>query len=530
MSTMVVELRSDRLSGLAGLGEGYPDPYYGETLATMPVVMHALLGAIDPDDLDTSSPAGAAASLAAIGAAFDRTIRGHGAAKCALDIALHDLAGKATGDARPSAPRPLRGDPADRLHPGHRRAGGRRRAGPPRGALPGPQDQGGRPADLATLEAVRAVYDGPIRVDANTGWTPRRRRAPPPRAGAPRRRAHRAALPGPPLDRLGWLQAAFAAADRRRRERRRRSRTSTRWSAWSPGSTSSWPSAAASGRRRGCSPGPGSSASAPSSAAWRRRASGSPPRPPSRRLAEWVDLDGCLLLAEDPFEGLELGDDCRWRLGEAPGLGIAAGRVGGARPLSTAATRRDGTAVHRTPVPVDILVDEVRGQGPSGADRRPRRIRDAAGNLGERTATEPGHRDRAPHLRSDRPNTRGSRPRSVTGSGRAARGRRGASMEPTPHALDDGRPRRTRVRALLPGRRRVGWPELYDEMCAVASRGLFRGYGDARAGGPRDRLLPLRHAAPRGARGGGHRGGARASGGTGGGSPRCGVRPAAIVA
>jgi hypothetical protein len=25
------------------------------------------------------------------------------------------------------------------------------------------------------------------------------------------------------------------------------------------------------------------------------------------------------------------------------------------------------------------------------------------------------------------------------------------------------------------GRRRVGWPELYDEMCAVAGRGLFRG-------------------------------------------------------
>ena len=26
-------------------------------------------------------------------------------------------------------------------------------------------------------------------------------------------------------------------------------------------------------------------------------------------------------------------------------------------------------------------------------------------------------------------------------------------------------------------RRRVGWPELYDEMCAVAHRGLYRGYG-----------------------------------------------------
>lgn len=26
-------------------------------------------------------------------------------------------------------------------------------------------------------------------------------------------------------------------------------------------------------------------------------------------------------------------------------------------------------------------------------------------------------------------------------------------------------------------RRRVGWPELYDEMCAVGARGLFRGLG-----------------------------------------------------
>jgi hypothetical protein len=26
-------------------------------------------------------------------------------------------------------------------------------------------------------------------------------------------------------------------------------------------------------------------------------------------------------------------------------------------------------------------------------------------------------------------------------------------------------------------RRRVGWPELYDEICAVAGRGLFQGWG-----------------------------------------------------
>jgi L-alanine-DL-glutamate epimerase-like enolase superfamily enzyme len=39
-------------------------------------------------------------------------------------------------------------------------------------------------------------------------------------------------------------------------------------------------------------------------------------------LAEWVDLDGCLLLADDPFTGLELGDDCRWRPPVGPGLGV----------------------------------------------------------------------------------------------------------------------------------------------------------------------------------------------------------------
>ena len=40
----------------------------------------------------------------------------------------------------------------------------------------------GGPADLATLRAVREVFAGPIRVDANTGWTPDDARAAP--AGA----------------------------------------------------------------------------------------------------------------------------------------------------------------------------------------------------------------------------------------------------------------------------------------------------------------------------------------------------------
>jgi hypothetical protein len=39
-------------------------------------------------------------------------------------------------------------------------------------------------------------------------------------------------------------------------------------------------------------------------------------------LAEWVDLDGNLLLADDPFAGLELDEACRWRLPAVPGLGV----------------------------------------------------------------------------------------------------------------------------------------------------------------------------------------------------------------
>ena len=39
-------------------------------------------------------------------------------------------------------------------------------------------------------------------------------------------------------------------------------------------------------------------------------------------LADWVDLDGCLLLADDPVSGLELGADKRWRLANRPGLGL----------------------------------------------------------------------------------------------------------------------------------------------------------------------------------------------------------------
>ena len=43
-------------------------------------------------------------------------------------------------------------------------------------------------------------------------------------------------------------------------------------------------------------------------------------------------------------------------------------------------------------------------------------------------------------------------------------------------ALDEGEPAAIDFVRFCYHRRKVGWPELYDEMCAVAGRGLFHGY------------------------------------------------------
>lgn len=51
------------------------------------------------------------------------------------------------------------------------------------------------------------------------------------------------------------------------------------------------------------------------------------------------------------------------------------------------------------------------------------------------------------------------------------------SMEPRTAASQGSDPEAVEFIRFCYQRRRVGWPELYDEMCAVAARGLFRGYG-----------------------------------------------------
>lgn len=45
-----------------------------------------------------------------------------------------------------------------------------------------------------------------------------------------------------------------------------------------------------------------------------------------------------------------------------------------------------------------------------------------------------------------------------------------------PPAPDEGEPAAIDFVRFCYHRRKVGWPELYDEMCAVAGRGLYHGY------------------------------------------------------
>lgn len=323
MTTLIVELRSELLPGLVGLGEGYPDAYYGETTATMPIVMDHLLTAVAPADLDSSSPEAARASLVEIGALFDRAIRGHGAAKCALDIALHDLAGKATG----TPVHRLLGLSGD-IPPTDFTLGLDEPAVVAQRALraahfPALKIKVGGPADLATLEAVRAVYGGPLRVDANTAWTP-----------------DVAAGLVPELVRLGveLIEQPFPA---------RRYEWLLDLQAASPLPIVADESAvlvedleALVGIVEGVNVKLAKCGGVGAAARMLARARelgfrtflgcmeetsvGIAASAAVASLAEWADLDGCLLLAADPFEGLELGEDCRWRLRDEPGLGVRA--------------------------------------------------------------------------------------------------------------------------------------------------------------------------------------------------------------
>jgi L-Ala-D/L-Glu epimerase / N-acetyl-D-glutamate racemase len=314
ITTLVVELVDDRFPDVVGLGEGYPSLYYGETVDTVPAVLPLLLEA-------AGDPEPSADWLLAASERVERAIRWNGAAKCAVDTALHDLVGKLTGQPVHSLIG-LSSDipPTDftlGLDEPSVVAARARRAG----AFPALKIKVGGPADLATLEAVRAVYDKPIRVDANTGWTPE---------------TARELLPAMvdlgvelieqpfPATKLGWLADLQAAsslplvADE--------SCVTIEDLDALVGVT-----AGVNVKLAKCG-GPGAAARMLARArelgfktflgCMEETSVGIAASAAVASLADWVDLDGNLLLAEEPFEGLELGADHRWRLTDAPGLGV----------------------------------------------------------------------------------------------------------------------------------------------------------------------------------------------------------------
>jgi L-alanine-DL-glutamate epimerase-like enolase superfamily enzyme len=322
VTTVIVELRDDRVPGIVGVGEGYPDRFYGETPATMGAVMPMLLELADPLIGALGDATSTRGNLERLAPTWAGTIRGHGAAKCALDIALHDLSGKALGlpvyellglsADLPPTDFTIGIDAPDVVAERARRAS----------AFPALKIKVGGPGDLATLQAVREVYTGPIRVDANTGWTPEDAVTILPDLERLGVELIEQPFPARRLDQLRWLQERSSlpivadescvseddleglvgvvagvnvklakcggiAPARRMLDRARQLGFRTFLGCMEETSVGIAGSAAIAS------------------------------------LAEWVDLDGCLLLAEDPFEGLELGPDHRWRLTNRPGLGLS---------------------------------------------------------------------------------------------------------------------------------------------------------------------------------------------------------------
>ena len=313
-TTVIVELRDSRRPDLVGYGEGYPDKHYGETPETMAAVWPLLLEAVGEPELDGAGLD--AASLRLAGA-----IRWNGAAKCAIDIALHDLVGKSTGrSVRDLLSLPGLIPPTDftiGIDEPSVVAERARRAN----AFPALKIKVGGPADLETLRAVRAVYDKPIRVDANTGWTP----------DVARDLVDELVNLGVelieqpfPANRLDWLadlqavsplpivadESCVIDADLE---------TLVGVVAGVNVKLAKCGGVGAAARMLARAKGLGfriflgcmeeSSVGIAASAA-------------VASLADWADLDGNLLLADDPFGGLELGADHRWQLTDAPGLGV----------------------------------------------------------------------------------------------------------------------------------------------------------------------------------------------------------------
>ncbi len=314
-TTVIAEVRDPRWPDLVGFGEGYPDRFYGETPATMAAVMPLIVDAVGEFD-----PTASGLIEAAVRAGT--AIRGHGAAKCAVDIALHDLVGKVTG-------RPIRDligltgeiPPTDftlGIDEPAAVAERARRAS----AFPVLKIKLGGPADVATLEAVRSAYAGPIRVDANTGWTRESALVVLPRLIELGVELIEQPFPARALRDLAWLQ-----------ERSDLPIVADESAVFIEDLEALVGVVAGVNVKLAKCGGPGPARAMLDEArrlgfrtflgCMEETSVGIAASAAVASLAEWVDLDGNLLLADDPFEGLELGDDKRWRASGRPGLGVS---------------------------------------------------------------------------------------------------------------------------------------------------------------------------------------------------------------
>ena len=214
VTTVIVELRDDRFPGIVGIGEGYPDRFYGETPRRSPRSCRSSLGAIgEPEPTSAGLDAGQTPRWTA-------AIAHHGGAKCAIDIALRDLLGQVAGA---SVGDDARRDRARRRRPTSPSGSTSRRSsrsgrGAPRafpalkikvGRSRGPRDPRGGPGGLRRAAAGRRQH----------GLAARGGRRARPGAPAARRRADRAAVPGRSPRPARLAPGALAAPDRRRRER-----------------------------------------------------------------------------------------------------------------------------------------------------------------------------------------------------------------------------------------------------------------------------------------------------------------------
>ncbi|HSH21191.1 MAG TPA: dipeptide epimerase [Candidatus Caenarcaniphilales bacterium] len=317
-TTVIVELELD---GAIGRGEAFPVAYYGETATTVQAVLPLLVDSLAELGAPPAERAPALAWLERASALMDASLGHNGGAKCALDMALHDICGQRLGlplhallgmdGAVPPTDFSLGLDAPDVVAERARRAA----------HFPALKIKVGGADDVRTLEAVRGVYDGPLRVDANTGW-----------------RLDEGLELLPELERLGveLIEQPFRADEigelRRLQEATRLPIVADesavvitdldRLAGVVAGVNVKLAKCGGVGpalrmirRARelgfrvmlGC---------------MEETSLGIRAAVAIASLAEWVDLDGCLLLAEDPFAGLELDGDCRWRQPETPGLGL----------------------------------------------------------------------------------------------------------------------------------------------------------------------------------------------------------------